>query len=88
MHTYRISEDHIDRLSGIYLWTLHPNRKIRRVFQAYYQSEYRKIGKSLRDWIASANESITQLLDVFFDGVYVITFNKNGTVRYPSRLTF
>lgn len=88
VHQYRISETHIDRLEGIHLYTLSSNRKIKRAFQAYYRSEYRKIRKSLQAWIASANTSIRQLLDIFFDGVYAITFNKNGTVRYPSRLKF
>lgn len=89
VHQFRISEHHIDRLGGIYLYTLDRNpQEIKSAFQAYYHSEYRNVRKSLKAWIASANKSITQLLDVFFDGIYAVTFNKNGNVRYPSRLNF
>lgn len=88
VHQYRLSEDHIDRLDSIHLYTLLPDRKLKRAFQAYYRSEYRKTRKSLKAWIGSANTSINQLLDIFFDGIYAITFNKNGAVRYPSRLKF
>jgi hypothetical protein len=89
VHQFRISETHIDRLEGIYVYTtLLPNRKLTRVIQAYYRSEHKKARKSLKAWIASANTSIKQLLDVFFEGIHSITFNKNGTVRYPSHLKF
>jgi hypothetical protein len=88
VHQYRHCDAHIDRLESIHLYSLHPHRQIRRALQAYYQKEYSKTRRTLREWITSANKSVAQLLDIFFDGVHAITFNKNGTIRYPSRLKF
>lgn len=88
VHQHRLWDTHIDRLAGIHLHGLMRDRKRGRLFKAFYEIEYRKCRRLWKGWMAESNASITKLLDVFFDGIYAITFNKNGTIRYPSRLKF
>jgi hypothetical protein len=88
VHQYRMWDIHIDRLGSIHLHGSVRDRKLKRLFKAFYEVEYRKCRRRWRKWMAELNASIAKLLDVFFGSIYAITFNKNGTVRYPSRLKF
>lgn len=79
-------DTYIDRLGSIHLHSLIEDRKLKRLFKLFYEEEYRKCRARWKKWMAESNASITKLLDAYFDGIYAITMNKNGTVRYPSRL--
>jgi hypothetical protein len=41
-----MSDTKIDRLNEINFYTMLPNKKIKRVFKAFYESEYRRPGSS------------------------------------------
>ncbi len=86
VHQYRMWDTYIDRLGSIHLHSLIEDRKLKRLFKLFYEEEYRKCRARWKKWMAESNASITKLLDAYFDGIYAITMNKNGTVRYPSRL--
>jgi hypothetical protein len=91
VHQYRMYDDQIDRLTAIQTYgaaAADVSIKFKSVFRLFYEEEYRKCRRRWRKWMADSNGSITKLLDAYFAGIYAITFNKNGTVRYPSNLTF
>jgi hypothetical protein len=88
VHKWRLSDNQIDRLNGINFYTMMPNAKIKKAFKAYYESEYWKIRKHWRKWIASGIAEAQNLVDAYFDGVFRLMFNDKGKLLYPSRLKF
>ena len=88
VHKWRLSDNQIDRLNGISLYTKMPNRKIREAFKAYYESEYRKIRKRWREWVASGTDQAQKLVDAYFEEVFKLICDDTGRLVYPSRLKF
>jgi hypothetical protein len=86
VHKWRLSDTQIDRLHGINLHTMMPNKEIKKAFEAYYESEYRKIRKQWRKWIASGIAEARNLVDAYFDEVFKLMFDDKGKLIYPSRL--
>jgi hypothetical protein len=88
VHKWRLSNNDIDRLVGISLYTKMPNKKIQRTFKTYYESEYRKIRKRWRKWVSDGTCQAQKLVDAYFDEVFKLIFNGDGRLLYPSRLKF
>jgi hypothetical protein len=88
VHKWRLSDTQIDRLNGIRFYTMMPNKKIQTAFKAYYESEYRKIRKQWRKWIASGTEEAQKLVDAYFDEVFKLMFDDRNKLVYPARLKF
>jgi hypothetical protein len=88
VHRWRMSDTKIDRLNAISFYTMMPNKKIKRVFKAFYESEYRKTRKQWRGWIAETTDSARELVDAYFDEVFKLVFDARGKLTYPSRLKF
>jgi hypothetical protein len=65
-----------------------PNKKIRRVFKAFYESEYRKTRKQWRGWITGGIAEAQKLVDAYFDEVFKLVFDDKGKLVYPNRLKF
>jgi hypothetical protein len=81
-------DTHIDRLGSIHLYGSIENPGLKRLFKAFYEVEYRKCRTRWKKRMAESNASLDKLLDLCFDAIYAITFDANGTIRYPSRLKF
>jgi hypothetical protein len=88
VHKWRLSNNDIDRLVGISLYTKMPNKKIQRTFKTYYESEYRKIRKRWRKWVSDGTCQAQKLVDAYFDEVFKLIFDGDGRLLYPSRLKF
>jgi hypothetical protein len=88
VHKWRMSDNRIDRLVGISLYMNMPSRKIQKAFKTYYESEYRKIRKELRGWVASGIDEAQKLVDTYSDEVFKLLFDSSGKLIYPSRLKF
>lgn len=65
MHGSRLSDTKIERLNAISFYTRMPDRKIMRVFKAFYEAEYRKTRKQWRGWIAGGIASVQKLVDAY-----------------------
>ena len=65
-----------------------PNEKIQRAFKGYYDSEYKRIRKRRREWVARGIEVSQELVDAFFDELFKLIFDDKGLMVYPSRLKF
>ena len=88
VHKWRLSDNQIDRLVGISLYTKMPSRKIQRAFRPYYESEYRKIRRRWREWVASGTDEAQKLADAYFEEVFKLILDDKGRLVYPSRLKF
>ncbi len=88
VHRWRISDARIDRLSAISFYTMLPNKKIQRAFEAFYESEYRKTRKQWRGWISGGIAEAQKLVDAYFDEVFKLVCDDKGKLVYPSRLKF
>lgn len=88
VHRWRMSDTKIDRLNAISFYTMVPNKKIKRVFKAFYESEYRKTRKQWRGWITGGIAEAQKLVDAYFDEVLKLVFDDKGKLVYPSRLKF
>lgn len=88
VHGWRLSDNDHDRLIGISLYTKMPNEEIQEAFTAYYDSEYKKIRRRRREWVASGIGVSHELVDAFFDELFKLVFDDNGSMVYPSRLKF
>jgi hypothetical protein len=88
VHEWRLSDNDHDRLIGISLYTKMPNEEIQEAFAAYYDSEYKKIRRRRREWVASGIGVSRELVDAFFDKLFKLVFDDKGSMVYPSRLKF
>jgi hypothetical protein len=88
VHQSRLSDTQIERLHAIRFYTLGKESELTMVFRAFYLAEYRKIRRRWRMWVAEANSSARKMLDTYFDGIFPAVFEKDGAMRYPSRLKF
>jgi hypothetical protein len=88
VHRWRMSDAKIDRLNAISFYTMMPNKKIKRAFRAFYESEYRKTRKQWRSWITGGISEAQKLVDAYFDAVYMLVFDGKSKLAYPSRLKF
>ena len=88
VHEWRLSDNDHDRLIGISLYTKMPHGGIQRAFKAYYDSEYKKIRRSRREWVASGIGVSQELVDAYFDELFKLLVDGKGTLMYPSRLKF
>jgi hypothetical protein len=88
VHQWRLSDTQLDRLNGISLYTEMPNRKIRKAFMAFYESEYRQIRRRWCEWMADGTARAQELVDSYFDEVFKLIFTPRGRLVYPSRLKF
>jgi hypothetical protein len=88
VHQWRLSDNQIDRLTGISLYTRMPARKIQKAFTAYYESEYRKIRKQWREWVARGIEGSQKVVDSYFDEAFKLIFDDKGKLVYPANLKF
>jgi hypothetical protein len=88
VHQWRLSDNDHDRLIGIDLYTKMPNEKIQEGFKRYYDSEYKKIRRRRREWVASGIGVARELVDAFFDELFKFVFDDKGAMVYPSRLKF
>jgi hypothetical protein len=55
---------------------------------AYYDSEYKKIRRRRREWVANGIGVSHDLVDAFFDELFKLVFDDKGSMVYPSRLKF
>jgi len=78
VHRWRMSDTKIDRLNAITFYTMMPNKKIKRVFKAFYESEYRKTRKHWRGWITGGIAEAQKLVDAYFDEVFKLMFDDKG----------
>jgi len=88
VHKWRYSDNQLERLSGISFYTMMPNEMIQKTFKWYYESEYRKIRKQRRAWVAKAIEDSQMLVDAYFDQVFKLVFDGKDGLIYPSNLKF
>lgn len=88
VHQARLSDTKIERLQAISFYTMMPNKRIRRAFEAFYESEYRKTRKLWRRWIAGTIGEVQKILDAYFDQVFTLVFDEWGRPTFPSRLKF
>lgn len=88
VHKWRFSDNQLDRLNGISFYTMMPNEIIQKTFKWYYESEYRKIRKQRREWVAKTIEDAQKLIDAYFDAVFKLLFDGKGRLVYPSNLKF
>jgi hypothetical protein len=88
VHEWRLSDNDHDRLIGMSLYTKMPHGGIQRAFKAYYDSEYKRIRRSRREWVASGIGVSQELVDAYFDELFKLVFDGKGTLVYPSRLKF
>jgi hypothetical protein len=88
VHRWRMSDTKIDRLNAISFYTMMPNKKIKRVFKEFYESEYGKTRKQWRGWITGGIAEAQKLVDAYFDEVFKLVFYDNGKLAYPGRLKF
>lgn len=88
VHKWRLSDNDHDRLIGIDLYTKMPNEKIQAAFKKFYDSEYKKIRKRRREWVASGIKVSHELVGGYFDALFELVFDANGTMMYPTRLKF
>jgi hypothetical protein len=65
-----------------------PNKKIKKAFTAFYESEYRKTRRLWRRWIAGSIGEVQKILDAYFDQVFKLVFDERGKPKYPNRLKF
>lgn len=88
VHQSRLSDKQIERLHTIRFYTLGKESELTRVFRDFYLAEYRKVRRQWRTWVAEGNSSARKMLDMYFDGIFPVVFEKDGAMRYPSRLKF
>ena len=88
VHRWRMSDTKIDRLNAISFYTMMPNKKIKRVFNEFYESEYRKTRKQWRGGITGGIAEAQKLVNAYFDEVFKLVFDVKGKLAYPSRLKF
>jgi hypothetical protein len=88
VHKWRLSDNDHDRLIGMSLYMSMPHPSFQKAFMAYYESEYKKIRKRRREWVAGGIKSSQELVDGFFDALFELVFDASGTMMYPSRLKF
>jgi hypothetical protein len=88
VHEWRLSDNDHDRLIAISLYTKMPNTEIRDAFTTYYDSEYKKIRRQRREWVASGIGVSQELVDAYFDELFKLVFDGKGRLVYPSRLKF
>ncbi len=88
VHKWRLSDNDHDRLIGIDLYTKMPNEKIQVAFKKFYDSEYKKVRKRRREWVANGIKVSQELVDGYFDALFELVFDASGVMMYPSRLKF
>ena len=88
VHKWRLSDNDIERLMGISIYTKMPSKKIQKAFTAYYEREYRKVRKRWRKWVTGGTDQAQRLVDVYFDEVFKLIFDAKGRLLYPSSLKF
>lgn len=86
VHRWRMSDTKIDRLNAISFYTMMPNKKIKRVFKAFYESEYRKTRKQWRGWITSGIAEAQKLVDEYFDEVFKLVFDDMGKLSQSTEV--
>lgn len=88
VHKWRLSDNDIERLIGISLYTKMPSKKIQKAFAAYYEEEYRKVRKRWRKWVADGTAQAQELVDGYCDALFELMFDRDEKLLYPSRLKF
>jgi hypothetical protein len=88
VHKWRLSDTKIERLQAISLYTLMPNKKVKKTFKAFYETEYQKTRKQWLNWIADGIAEAQMVVDAYFDEVFKLVFDERGRTTYPSRLKF
>jgi len=88
VHKWRLSDNDHERLIGISLHTKMSNKMIQKAFKFYYESEYKKIRKQRRGWVARTIEGAQKLVDAYFDEVFKLVFDGQGKLIYPANLKF
>jgi hypothetical protein len=88
VHEWRLSDNDHDRLIGMSLYMMTPSGSVQKAFKAYYDSEYKRIRRSRREWVASGIGVSQELVDGYFDELFKLVFDGNGRLVYPSRLKF
>lgn len=88
VHGSRLSDTKIERLNAIGFYTRMPDKKIVRVFKAFYEAECRNTRMQWRGWIAGGIASAQKLVDAYFDEVFKLVFDDKGKLVYPSWLKF
>jgi hypothetical protein len=88
VHEWRLSDNDQDRLIGMSLYMMAPSRNVQKEFKVYYDSEYKRIRRSRREWVASGIGVSQELVDAYFDELFKLVFDGKGRLVYPSRLKF
>jgi hypothetical protein len=89
VHRWRISDTKIERLQAIKFYTLGPpSSELTRVFNAFYEAEYKKTRNQWRGWITDGIAEAQNLINAYFDEVFKLLFDDRGKLTYPSRLKF
>jgi hypothetical protein len=65
-----------------------PSGSVQKAFKVYYDSEYKRIRRSRREWVASGIGVSLELVDAYFDELFKLVFDGEGRLVYPSRLKF
>jgi hypothetical protein len=65
-----------------------PSSELTRVFNAFYEAEYKKTRNQWRGWITDGIAEAQNLVNVYFDEVFKLLFDDRGKLTYPSRLKF
>lgn len=88
VHQARLSDTKIERPQAISFYAMMPDEKVKKAFEAFYESEYKKTRKLWREWIAGSTVEAQKLLDAYFDEAYKLVFDERDRPTYPSRLKF
>ena len=64
-----------------------PNEKVKKAFEAFYESEHKKTRKLWREWIAGSTVETQKLLDAYFDEAYQLVLTRE-TGRHTRGLKF
>ena len=84
-----MSDTKIERLQAIKFYTLGPpSSELTRVFNAFYEAEYKKTRNQWRGWITDGIAEARNLVNAYFDEVFKLLFDDRSKLTYPSRLKF
>ena len=82
VHKVRYSDNDIDHLSLLDLYTNSEDKNLKKIINLLYKQAFKKIRKKWITQIKNNNEDLIKILDVYFDNLYKIIIKK-GEIIIP-----
>lgn len=86
VHKSRYKDDDLERLSLLELLVRKDDVDFIEELPDYYELEYKKIRRKWKKIVKQNNETMRELLNIYFGVLLKILFDKNGTLIYPQAI--